>query len=200
MQTHNLKRVHELITHYQVGRGGKRGKTSGRGGKGQTARAGNKRRPELRDLIKKLPKMRGRGKNSNKTIDFRKVFPINLELIEAGFNAGEIVSPKTLLEKGAVELVKGNLPLVKILSVGEITKHVTVEGCEISAGAKAKIEKAGGKAPALAIRLPKRAPVKVVVKEAPKAKAPKAPAKEKKDMAAPAKEKAPVKEKVSVKK
>ncbi len=42
-----------------MGRGGKHAKTSGRGGKGQTARAGNKRRPELRDIIKKLPKMRG---------------------------------------------------------------------------------------------------------------------------------------------
>lgn len=42
-----------------VGRGGKHAKTSGRGGKGQTARAGNKRRPELRDIIKKLPKLRG---------------------------------------------------------------------------------------------------------------------------------------------
>ena len=42
-----------------VGRGGKHAKPSGRGGKGQTARAGNKRRPELRDIIKKLPKNRG---------------------------------------------------------------------------------------------------------------------------------------------
>lgn len=42
-----------------VGRGGKHAKTSGRGGKGQTARAGNKRRPALRDIIKKLPKQRG---------------------------------------------------------------------------------------------------------------------------------------------
>ena len=42
-----------------MGRGGRRGKTAGRGGKGQTARAGNKRRPELRDIIKKLPKNRG---------------------------------------------------------------------------------------------------------------------------------------------
>lgn len=42
-----------------VGRGGKHAKTSGRGGKGQTARAGNKRRPALRDIIKKLPKNRG---------------------------------------------------------------------------------------------------------------------------------------------
>lgn len=42
-----------------MGRGGKHAKTSGRGGKGQTARAGNKRRPALRDIIKKLPKRRG---------------------------------------------------------------------------------------------------------------------------------------------
>src|SRR3989338_2907606 len=42
-----------------VGRGGRHGKTSGRGGKGQTARSGNKRRPELRDIIKRLPKNRG---------------------------------------------------------------------------------------------------------------------------------------------
>jgi len=42
-----------------VGRGGKHAKTSGRGGKGQTARSGNKRRPELRDIIKRLPKNRG---------------------------------------------------------------------------------------------------------------------------------------------
>ena len=42
-----------------MGRGGKHAKTSGRGGKGQTARSGNKRRPELRDIIKRLPKNRG---------------------------------------------------------------------------------------------------------------------------------------------
>ena len=186
MQTHSLKRVHPLMTSYQVGRGGKRGKTSGRGGKGQTARAGNKRRPELRDLIKKLPKMRGRGKNSNKTIDFRKVFPVNVDLLEIAYNAGDVVSPKTLVEKGIVELVKGNVPLVKILSMGEISKSLTVEGCEVSAGAKAKIEKVGGKAPALAIQLPKRAPAK-------------APAVEVKKVPAKAKT-APVKAKVSVKK
>jgi ribosomal protein L15 len=51
-----------------VGRGGKRGKTSGRGGKGQTARAGNKRRPEIRDFIKRIPKLRGRGKQGLRSI------------------------------------------------------------------------------------------------------------------------------------
>ncbi len=59
MQIHNLKRAHKNKKDRIVGRGGKHAKTSGRGGKGQTARAGNKRRPELRDIIKKLPKLRG---------------------------------------------------------------------------------------------------------------------------------------------
>ncbi len=59
MQIHNLKRNHKNKKDRIIGRGGKHAKTSGRGGKGQTARAGNKRRPELRDIIKKLPKNRG---------------------------------------------------------------------------------------------------------------------------------------------
>jgi len=64
MQLHNLKRQHKNKKDRIVGRGGKHAKTSGRGGKGQTARAGNKRRPELRDIIKKLPKNRGYKFNS----------------------------------------------------------------------------------------------------------------------------------------
>jgi len=69
MQIHNLKRVHKNKKDRIVGRGGKHAKTSGRGGKGQTARAGNKRRPELRDIIKKLPKNRGYAfKSINRTV------------------------------------------------------------------------------------------------------------------------------------
>ncbi|MFA6324643.1 MAG: hypothetical protein WCX46_00200 [Candidatus Paceibacterota bacterium] len=64
MQIHNLKRLHKNKKDRIVGRGGKHAKTAGRGGKGQTARAGNKRRPELRDIIKKLPKNRGYKFNS----------------------------------------------------------------------------------------------------------------------------------------
>ena len=48
------------------GQGSGRGKTSGRGTKGQKARAGHSIRPEIRDMIKKYPKLRGRGKNSFK--------------------------------------------------------------------------------------------------------------------------------------
>ena len=59
MQIHNLKRQHKNKKDRIISRGGKHAKTGGRGGKGQTARAGNKRRPELRDIIKRLPKNRG---------------------------------------------------------------------------------------------------------------------------------------------
>jgi large subunit ribosomal protein L15 len=73
MQIHNLKRTHKNKKDRMVGRGGKHAKTSGRGGKGQTARAGNKRRPELRDIIKKLPKNRGyQFKSINRVVEVAK--------------------------------------------------------------------------------------------------------------------------------
>lgn len=68
MQAHNLKARTKRQTSRQVGRGGKRGKTSGKGTKGQNARAGRKKRPEIRDFIKRFPKLRGRGKSSFKSI------------------------------------------------------------------------------------------------------------------------------------
>lgn len=67
MQFHNIKRKTPNKKSKQVGRGGTRGKTSGRGTKGQNARAGRKKRPELRDFIKRVPKLRGRGKSSLKS-------------------------------------------------------------------------------------------------------------------------------------
>ena len=143
MQTHNLKRKTENMKKIQVGRGGKRGKTSGRGTKGQKARAGHKIRPEIRDMIKRLPKLRGRGVNSNKSIQ-KDTTPVNLSALSA-FKPNEIVSPKTIVDKGILATVHGRYPRVKILSLGEITSAVTVRDCEVSAGAKAKIEKAGGK-------------------------------------------------------
>ncbi len=72
MQFHNLKRKIANKKSRQVGRGGKRGKTAGRGTKGQNARAGHKNRPELRDFIKRVPKLRGRGKSSLKSRAVRK--------------------------------------------------------------------------------------------------------------------------------
>lgn len=126
-----------------VGRGGKRGKTSGRGTKGQKARAGHKIRPHIRDVIKKLPKLRGRGKNINKA--FRSDFAVvNLSALEKTFSAGEIVRPSTLLSKGLIKKDSGSLPKVKILGTGELSKKLSFFDCEISPSSKKKIESAGG--------------------------------------------------------
>lgn len=139
MQLNTLKREHPNKKARLVGRGGTRGKTSGRGGKGQTARAGNKRRPQMRDIIKKLPKLRGyRFKSSS-----IKATPVNLNALNV-FTAGETVNPTTLFEKGLIRRVNGKLPVVKILGTGDITVKVTVADCITSTTAKEKIEKAGG--------------------------------------------------------
>ena len=133
MQLHELKPATKSQHTKTVGRGGKRGKTSGRGAKGQRARSGHRIRPEARDLIKKLPKLRGRGKNSLVSLNaFTRTFSLND--LEAKFKVGDTVSPKTLKVKG----------LVKILADGKITKKLSVEDCKVSATAKAAIEKAGG--------------------------------------------------------
>jgi len=139
MQLNNLKRQHPNKKARLVGRGGTRGKTSGRGGKGQTARAGNKRRPEIRDIIKKLPKLRGyRFKSAS-----IKFTPVNVDSLNI-FDTGAEVNKKSLFEKKLIRRVGGVLPAVKILGRGEISKKVSVIGCTVSASAKAKIEKAGG--------------------------------------------------------
>lgn len=146
MQTNSLKRAHPNTKRMIVARGGKRGKTSGRGGKGQTARAGNKRRPEWRELIKKLPKLRGRGRNSNLSVkdNFQKPVAVNIFAMEEVFSANDAVTPATLVEKGVLTTWSGRIPMVKILGSGALTKALKVSGCAVSESAKASIEKAGG--------------------------------------------------------
>lgn len=143
MQANQLKRIHPNKKRMTVARGGKRGKTAGRGGKGQSARAGNKRRPEWRDIIKRVPKLRGRGKNSNKSFqDFASV--INLEVLETTFVNNDSVTPTILIEKGLISKVSGKVPKVKILGNGEITKVLKISGCSISGSAREKVVQAGG--------------------------------------------------------
>jgi large subunit ribosomal protein L15 len=146
MNLSTLSRPHTYKYSRRVGRGGKRGKTSGRGGKGQTARAGNKRRPEWRDIIKKIPKRRGFGVNRSSTVRPRiAVAPLTLESLERNFNAGDTVTIKALIERGIVRRVSGRIPPMKVLSRGEITKKLSiVKGITLSEGAKEKITKAGG--------------------------------------------------------
>jgi large subunit ribosomal protein L15 len=144
MQKHEIKRAHALKEKKLVGRGGRRGKTSGRGGKGQTARAGNKRRPAMRDIIKKLPKLRGHGKNRAKSVFYRgPEAVVNVGELSV-FKAGDVVTPTSLQAAGLITVRFDKAPRVKILGTGEIFVKVTVEGCVVSETAKEKIEKAGG--------------------------------------------------------
>ncbi len=123
-----------------IGRGGKRGKTSGRGTKGQWAHGGHGVRPELRDIIKKYPKLRGRGIHSNKPISVKPV-AVNLHTIEDAYNNGEEVSLATLKLK---KLIASSVKRAKILGVGTITKKVTIaKEITVSVSAKAGLEKIG---------------------------------------------------------
>lgn len=146
MQLHELQPKTARKSAKRVGRGGKRGKTSGKGHKGQKARAGNSSRPEMREIIKKLPKLRGHGKNRADTVNTEKIRPIavNVAALEAAFDAGAAVNPKALVAAGVVRGRRKAAPKVKILGNGELTKKLTISGCEVSASAKEKIEKAGG--------------------------------------------------------
>lgn len=127
----------------RVGRGqsSTKGKQSGRGGKGQTARAGNKRRPEMRDIIKKLPKRRGYGKNRARTVDPTKhnIFAVSLSRLDKNFDNGAEISLKTLVERGII----GRRQSAKIVA-GETSKKFTISGCATTSSARAAIEKAGG--------------------------------------------------------
>lgn len=140
MQTHNVQRNTKLKKHVQLGRGGRHGKTSGRGGKGLTARAGFKRRPALRDAIKKIPKLRGYKFHSIETA----YYPVNLEALEKSFKAGDTVTLKTLIENKVFRLKGAKNPRIKILARGTLSKKLTVKGCAVSETAKTAIEKAGG--------------------------------------------------------
>lgn len=140
MELDQLKPIHKSRKRKRIGRGGKRGTYSGRGIKGQKARAGRKLQPAIRELIKKYPKLRGyRFKSQDKNIAV-----VNIGVLEKKFKPSEVITPKTLLEKKIIRRIKGKIPRVKILGKGELTKKLDIEGCEISKQAKEKIEKAGG--------------------------------------------------------
>ncbi len=144
MQIHEIKRVHANKKSKLVGRGGTRGKTSGKGGKGQTARAGHRVRPAMRDIIKKLPKLRGHGKNRAKSVFYRgPEAVVNVRALNI-FSAGDVVTTTALVAKGLIAQMFGKHPKVKILGTGEITVSIKIEGCTVSKEAKVKIEKAGG--------------------------------------------------------
>lgn len=140
MQLHELKPTHKTKSKKRIGRGGKKGTYSGKGLKGQTSRAGRKMVPIIREIIKRYPKLKG----YRRFVFENKTAIINLDIIEKNFKDGDTVSPKFLIEKGIIGLLKGKVPEVKILGNGKISKKIIVKGCKLSESAKELIEKAGG--------------------------------------------------------
>jgi large subunit ribosomal protein L15 len=124
----------------RVGRGfgSGHGRYSTRGIKGQRSRSGGKAGLKLKGAkrrIMALPKIGG----------FKSIHPkpaiINLDKLADHFNEGDKVNPEILLKKGLIKKIKAG---VKILGNGEINKRLIIEDCQISKGAREKIEKAGG--------------------------------------------------------
>ena len=140
MQVHQLKPKHTSRYRKIVGRGGKKGTYSGKGGKGQTARSGRKLVPIIRELIKRYPKLKG---YRSFAIQDNSVV-VNLDILSKHFKDGEVVSPANLIKNGIIGNIKGKTPEVKILGKGKIDKKIIVENCKVSGTAKAAIEKAGG--------------------------------------------------------
>ncbi|MEW6549289.1 MAG: 50S ribosomal protein L15 [Spirochaetota bacterium] len=123
------------------GQGSGLGTTAGRGNKGQQSRSGGKTYPGFEGgqmpLYRRLP-MRGFS-----NYPFRKEWQVvNVSDLAVKFQAGETVDAASLLLKG---LIKKPENLVKLLGKGEISIALNVSVDAASAGAKAKIEAAGGK-------------------------------------------------------
>jgi len=129
--THRHKRL-------GCGRGSGHGKTCGRGHKGMKARSGGGHRPGFEGgqmpLYRRLPH---RGFRNINRVDYAVVNVADLEAAE-----GAKLGPAELAAQSLIRSADG---LLKVLGNGEITRAVTVTAHAVSAAAKAKIEKAGGK-------------------------------------------------------
>ena len=142
MRLHNLKpRPGAKHRRKRLGQGESsgHGKTSGRGGKGQTARSGSSIRIGFEGgqmpLIRRIPK---RGFNNARHAT--QYIPVNLEALNQ-FSDGARVDFESLRKAG---LANGKAAGVKILGTGELTRKLTVTAHAFSASARAKIEGKGG--------------------------------------------------------
>ena len=125
----------------RVCRGGKHGKTGGRGYNGQNSRSGGTKGPGFEGgqtpWFRRLPKYRG-FKNPFRT-EYQEVSLVDLE----SFDANATVDVVALREKG---ILKNLHQPVKVLGNGELSKKLTVQLDAYTASAKAAIEGAGGTA------------------------------------------------------
>jgi large subunit ribosomal protein L15 len=123
------------------GQGSGNGKTAGRGHKGAKSRSGFKFKRGFEGgqmpLHRRVPK---RGFHNPFRVEYEVV---NLDTLAEAFDAGVVVTPDLLRERGMLHGVKG---LVKVLARGEMTKALTVQAHKFSGKAAEKIAAAGGKA------------------------------------------------------
>jgi large subunit ribosomal protein L15 len=150
-----LKPAQKRRARKRVGRGlaSGKGRYSGRGIKGQKARAGShKMRPGFEGgqmpIYMRLGKLRGPYSKDAMPVGPHRTstIPVNLRDLDRVFDDGAEVTLEGLVDKG---LIKNTRTDVKILGQGDLKKKLTVTAHAFSATAKEKIEKAGGKATAL---------------------------------------------------
>ena len=128
----------------RVGRGTSagQGKTAGRGTKGEGARSGTGGRLYRQGgnlpFYRRLPFMRGEGFRSINRQEYNEV---NLDQLSEAFKANAEVTPESL---GEAHLLRDPRNPIVVLGRGEIKSALKVRVHRVSAGAKAKIEAAGG--------------------------------------------------------
>ena len=128
----------------RVGRGisAGQGKTAGRGTKGQGSRSGEGghlyRQGGNLPFYRRLPFMRGQGFTPRNQVTFNEV---NLDQLTESFKASEEVTPETLQK---AHLLRDPRNPIVILGRGELNIALKVRAHRVSAGAREKIEKAGG--------------------------------------------------------
>jgi large subunit ribosomal protein L15 len=128
----------------RVGRGisAGQGKTAGRGTKGEGARSGQGgkayRQGGNLPFYRRLPFMRGQGFTPRNQVDFNEV---NLDQLTESFKADAEVTPETL---ATAHLLRDSRNPIVILGRGELNVALKIRVHRVTAGAKAKIEKAGG--------------------------------------------------------
>ncbi|HET9588268.1 MAG TPA: 50S ribosomal protein L15 [Anaerolineales bacterium] len=146
-----MMKLHDLVPNpgskknrKRVGRGisAGQGKTAGRGTKGQGARSGEGgnlyRQGGNLPFYRRLPFMRGQGFTPRNQVIYNEV---NLDQLSEAFKASDEVTPETL-EKA--HLLRDPRNPVVVLGRGEMNVALKVRAHRVSAGAKEKIEKAGG--------------------------------------------------------
>lgn len=140
MQTHHLQRKNKNQSEKRVGRGGKKGTYSGKGMKGQKARAGRKLQPLIKMFLKKYHKARGYKFN----VVRNKPTAVKLSVLLKHFEAGDQITPEDLVAKkiiGANESAK----IVGGSSVKKIDKAFTIKNIPTTKKVAQLIEGSGGK-------------------------------------------------------